>query len=501
MDATITRRLDALSWFRHLPPRTLIIASALAVAGAVPRWLWDQFLDTFEDGYHNWWIATILAETGRFTDPFSGMTRGNWLPGYQFLLAGAELALGSHIMPFLKTANIAFALGTAAVVYFLALPRGKPVALLASALFLLNPIDVVISSYAIPEALNLLLVFGGILVLERRPLGEARSRAIASVAFLVAATLRYETWGFVALYVGWKWHLGELSPRQVLTLLAPAAAFAAIWAVWTSQFGFLPAIIVSQTSTDVLYKGTIGALAPPWVRVASFFGFYFYWMPLAVVGLGWALKRELRSPLTIVLFAFYAAEVAYTAVGYGNPSPRYIHLTVPIATIYASTFLVRAGTWLRNARPRWRAWTSSLPSVAAIALSVGLVVLVVTPVPPPGTLLTGMQRAGVYLSSHPLPAGKLLVSESPIAAYFSGYPADRIIGSTFLPGNATNASAYLVATAAYVVMVTVPYYKLRTLFPEQANGTDGNHLVLLYDATGAEYYLGAPRVLVFEVVP
>jgi len=60
---------------------------------------------------------------------------------------------------------------------------------------------------------------------------------------------------------------------------------------------------------------------------------------------------------------------------------------------------------------------------------------------------------------------------------------------------------FLVDRAAYVVMVTVPYYRLRTLFPSLADGADGHHLRLLFDATGPEYELGAPRVLVFEVVP
>jgi len=64
-----------------------------------------------------------------------------------------------------------------------------------------------------------------------------------------------------------------------------------------------------------------------------------------------------------------------------------------------------------------------------------------------------------------------------------------------------NATAFLVPNVAYLVMVTVPYYRLRTLFPQQANGTNGNHLQLVFDATGPEYSLGAPRVLVFEVTP
>jgi len=136
-----------------------------------------------------------------------------------------------------------------------------------------------------------------------------------------------------------------------------------------------------------------------------------------------------------------------------------------------------------------------------LAVSAVLVLVVLNPSPPPGTLLQGMQRAGTFLTSRSLPEGKLLLSESPIAAYYSGYPASRIIGSYSLSGNASVVEQFLLENVAYVVMVTVPYYRLRTLFPDQANGTNGNHLLLLYDATGPEYALGAPRVLVFEVTP
>ena len=145
-----------------------------------------------------------------------------------------------------------------------------------------------------------------------------------------------------------------------------------------------------------------------------------------------------------------------------------------------------------------RRWS---PVVAAIAVSLLLSVQVSNPSPAPGFFLSGTQRAGEFLANLSLPEGKLLISESPIAAYYSGYAASRILGSSNLPMDAANASAFLVDHAAYVVMVTVPYNRIRVLFPNQANGVNGNHFVLLYDATGLEYDYGAPRVLVFKIVP
>jgi len=501
MDPTIQEgRTMALLSFR-MSSRTALLIAGIVAAAVVTRLLWDRFLDPFEDGYQNWWIGSVLAQTGHYTDPFSGMTRGNWLPGYDFLVAGFVTLLGSHIMPLLKGVNIVFSLGTAAVVYGLARPRGHSVALLAVMLFVLSPSDIVISSFATPEALALFTTFLGVLLVERPVLGPRRSLALAAAAFLVASTLRYEVWGFLLIYLGWKWASGEVPTRQIALLAAPVLVFTAFWWVWTSQYGFLPAIIVGQTSVDVRYKAAIGALPSFWGRIGAFFQFYFYYAPFALLAMVWALKREARSPFTLILFFFYAAEVIYTAANWGNPGPRYIQLTTPIMAVYSASALDRMRSWVRE-RPRAsNRGMEHIPAVAALAVSLVLVAVVLTPAPPPGTLLQGMERAGIFLSSQPLPAGKIVVSESPIAAYYSGYPASRIIGSSLLPDNVTSASLFLVQNVAYVVMVTVPYYRLRTLFPAEANGTNGNHLVLLYDATGPEYILGAPRVLVFEVAP
>ena len=482
--------------------RRAILAASLVVAVVVTtRLLWDRFLDPFEDGYQNWWIGSVLAQTGRYADPFSGMTRGNWLPGYDFLVAGFVEVLGSHVMPFLKGVNILFSLGTTGVVYALARPRGRNVAVLAVALFALSPTDIVITSYATPEALALFTTFLGVLLVERPLLGTRGSRTVASVSFLVAATLRYEVWGFLVLYLGWKWASRQIRSRDLAGLAAPALVFAALWWGWTSQYGFLPAIIVGQTSVDVRYKAAIGALPPFWDRLAAFFAFYFYYAPFALLAMAWALRREARSPFTAILFFFYGAEILYTVANWGNPSPRYIELTTPIVVMYAAQALESMRAWVRRRWPLAGLRISWTPAATALLLSILLVIVVLTPTPPPGTLLQGMERAGTFLSTRPLPNGRLLVSESPIAAYYSGYPASRIIGSYLLPDNATGASEFLIQNAAYVVMVTVPYYKLRSLFPAQANGTSGNHLELLYDATGPEYALGAPRVLVFKVSP
>lgn len=478
-----------------------LFVAALVLFAVVFRLLWDRFLDPFEDGYQNWWTASALLETGKYSDRFSQMTRGNWLPGYTFLAAGMMTLFGTHVMPLMKGANILFSLATTGVIYLLARPRGRLTAGLAATLFVLSPADIVISSFATPEAFCLLATFCGVLFVERRLFAPKPSLILAALSFLAASTLRYEVWGFVAVYLLLTWHGKRISRRELVLLAAPVVVFAAAWWAWTSQYGFLPAMIINQTSTDVQYKASVGTLAPISERLMSFFSWYFLWTPFAAVAIGWALVREHKSAFTWILCMFYGAEVVYTAVGFGNPGPRYIHLTIPIVCINSAVALVAMGAWLsRIARPL--RWTRGLaPIAAAVALSFVLSVQVANLSPPPGFLLSGTQRAGEFLATLPLPEEKILISESPIAAYYSGYPASRILGSANLPTDLQNASAFIVANAAYVVMVTVPYNRMRLLFPDQANGVNGNHLVLLYDATGVEYDYGAPRVLVFQVVP
>jgi hypothetical protein len=501
MERAVARR-SVSTW--GISTRHLVLATIVGsvVFGAIAaRLLWQRFLDPFEDGYQQWWIASSFVETGTYADPFSGMTRGNWLPGYSFVAAGLVALFGSHIMTLLKAANILFSLGTTAVIYLIARPRGIWAATLAAVLFALNPIDIVISSFATPEALTLLATFGGVLLIERRPFEHPQSLILGSIALAFAATLRYEVWGFVAIYLVWTWAKKGITARELVLLAGPLALFAIGWWAWTSQFGFLPAIITSQTSTDLRYKASIGALVPAPLRLASFLVTYLFWNPFVFLALIWGVYAERKSAFTGILVFFYLAEGVYTLGGFGNPGPRYIHLTVPIVALYSASALGAVKAWASSRLPERRSWARHAPTVAALGLSILLVAVVVNPSPTPGTLLQGAYRAGIFLRGLPLADAKLVVSESPIAAYYSGYPASRLVGSTTLPTNASQAVAWLVDRAAYVVMVTVPYYRLRVLFPAQANGTSSNHLMLLYDATGAEYDLGAPRVLVFKIVP
>ncbi|TLZ44408.1 MAG: hypothetical protein E6K19_04625 [Methanobacteriota archaeon] len=475
--------------------------AGLVVALVVFRLLWDRFLDPFEDGYQNWWTASALLETGTYSNRFSLMTQGNWLPGYTFFATGLIAVAGTHIMPLMKAANILFSLETTGLIYGLVRPRGRIAAGLAAALFALSPADIVISSFATPEALALLATFAGVVVLERRPVAQRKPIMIAALAFLVGSTLRYEVWGFVAAYLLLSWRAKRIDRRELLSLAAPASIFAAIWWLWTSQYGFLPAMIIAQTSADVQYKASVGTLAPLTDRLFTFFAWYLGWTPFAVLGIAWGLLKHRKSPLTWILCMFYGAEIVYTAAGFGNPGPRYIHLTLPIVCANSGMAIATIGTWRPRAAQFLRRAQTWGPVLAAVTLSIVLAVQISSVSPPPGFFLSGTQRAGEFLSTLDLPDGKVLISESPIATYYSGYPSSRVLAPSGLPQDAVDATAFIIANAAYVVMVTVPYNRIRQLFPDQANGVNGHHFILLYDATGVEYNFGAPRVLVFRIVP
>jgi len=495
----------------------LALASAIVAAAIVARLLWDRFLDPFEDGYQNWWISSYLVETGDLHDPYGGMTRGNWLPGYHMVGAWTVALLGPHPMLAMKVLNLVLSLGTTLVVFLLARPRGARIAWLAAALFALNPADIVIASFATPESVTLLATFAGVLLVERRP-RDCRHLLLASLCFLLAVTMRYEAWGFVLFYLLWSRARGTLDTRGLAVAILPGLAFALAWLTWTSQFGFLAATIFSQTSTDPRFKAAAGTLPPLGTRLAEFFGWYVGWTPLVLVAVPWGAARERASVLTWIVLLFYAGEVTYTALGLGNPGPRYLHLTISVVCVQAATAVLAAGGWLkaRAASPRnvpargpdgtrrrgrvVRA-TGNLPAVVALSISMALAVLIVDPHPEPGTLLAGAERAGGFLAGRALPPGRSIYSESPIAAYYSGHPASRIIGPYSVPENATAAEKYLVENVAFVIMTTVPYHRMRTLFPDLAEGKELPHFRLLYDATGPEYELGAPRVLVYEVVP
>lgn len=489
---------------------TLAAFAALTAVAAWLRWSRAGLLDSFEDGFQHWWIAGFTMQTGRYYDSFSAMTQGNWLPMYPLLAAGILTVSGLHNLVALKAVNIGLSVATGGIVYLIARTHSRTAAWLAAAFFAFSPSAILVGSVALPDALAVFALFAGYYLLLHRPRSTA-AMAVASLAFVVAVASRYEVWLFLGLLVAYAFARsdGWISRGDLLLVVTPASIFILSWLLMTAQWGFLPEIIVRQTSTDVRYKASIGALAPVPNALRSFWLMYIGSSALLVgTSLGYAVRHVRREFLGFALVAFYGALVAWTVLRFGNPSPRYLYVTVPGVVVLAAKAFVDVARWLRPRLRKAAPWIGRPGRVA-----VGIALLLVTggvaadghraafPDDPPGLLIQPMERAGVFLRTLPLPEGRLLVSESPVAAYLSGYDPSRIVGSSRLPSDVSEATAFLKDHAAYLVYVTVPWYRLRSLYPELADGVTTRDFRLLFDASGPEYEAGAHRVLVYEVIP
>lgn len=481
-----------------------------AVAGYL-RWSRAAFLDPFEDPYQHWWISGYMIETGLYFDSFSAMTQGNWLPLYDFGISGLFPLFGTHNMAALKAVSLVFSLATMALVFLIGLrAHGLGAAWAAAAIFAFTPSAILGGSMALPEAATGLTLVAGyyLLFLGRGP--TTWRYGLASASLLAAVALRYEAWFFIALLLAFFLSRKPTIPRgDILLVVSPALLFATVWLLFTSRWGFLPDIVIAQTSVDVRYKASIGALPELSAILGDFWsGYVALSLVPVLLGTAYSIRFVRREFLAFSLLAFYGAEIVWTAFSFGNPSIRYLYVTLPGLAVLAGMFVSSTAKRLRafperTARPRLRR-AGSTAGLVVLALVVGVVVLdgesIAFPNEPPGFFMSGRERAGLFLRDLVLPEDKLLLSESPIAAYLSGLPPARMIGSSLLPDDSRNATAFLVDHVAYFILVTVPWYKLRVLFPELADGVSTPVFRLMYDATGPEFEAGGHRVLVYEVV-
>ncbi len=496
-------------------PRVAALAAflLLAVVAGYLRWVRGGLLDPFEDPYQHWWIAGYMIQTGQYYDSFSAMTHGNWLPLYDFGIAGVLIVTGLQRMDVLKGISLVFSVATLGVVYLAARRHSRSAAWASAAFFAFSPAAIILGSVALPEAITGFALLGAYYLLFHSSVRREWRYAFAALGLLAAAALRYEAWFFVGLLLAFflAKRPNRVSRGDLLSIASPALLFMVVWVLFTSRFGSLPEIVIAQTSVDVRYKASIGVLPALPDQLIDFWSTYLASsLALVAVGTAYAVRTVRREFHAFALLSFYAALVAWTVLGFGNPSPRYLYVTLPGLAILAGmavSSIARTvpGTLGGAATDRAK---RRLPAIAA-GLFVSVIMCatlangyaVAAPQEPPGLFISAMERAGMFLRDRPLPEGKLLVTESPVAAYVSGYAPGRMVGSAFLSDNATEAERYLEERAAFLVVVTVPWYKLRVLFPDLADGRNTPAFRLLYDASGPEYALGAHRVLVYEVIP
>ena len=415
-----------------------------------------QMAEPFEDGYGHWLIAANLASTGILHDPLFGM-EDTWLPGYHLLGAAVLHVFGLWQLGALKVLGALLATATLACVYALA-PNVRQ-ARLAVALLALNPVFLFTSGSAVAEPLLTALLTSAALAAVRRRM------MLASLLAALACATSTKAWIWVAAAAG----LGliELWRRRTPGWSRPAIAWAvpAIAVLAFLQLGFAPAShSVARGSLEVVSATARGSLpvgGPARVaELTSTFGLAA--LPLfAFAGLGlWTTVRTAGSDrerstirfLHAPAMVFLAAVICLVAIGAYSGSHRYLYPALPSLALLAAAALDRYTGVIR---------------VAAIA-STALLAVAFLPV------FTGFaaDNAGLIAAGRATAGSSgLLVTDSPVVAFYSGKLPQDITGSQQLPLASAAAIDWMRDHGVTALVVeNISYYRATVLFPELASG-------------------------------
>jgi cellulose synthase/poly-beta-1,6-N-acetylglucosamine synthase-like glycosyltransferase len=445
-----------------------------------------QVPEPFEDGYGHWLIAANLASTGGLHDPLFGM-EDTWLPGYHLLAAAVLRQFGLWQLGALKVLGALLGTATLACVY--ALARSVRQARLAVALLVLNPVFLFTSGSAVGEPLLTALLTSAALAAVRR-----RMKLAALLAALACATAT-KAWIWVAAVAAMAGV--ELWRRRAPAWSKPALAWAvpAIAVLVFLQLGFAPAShSVARGSLEVASATARGSLpAGGLARVAELtrtFGlaalplFAFGGLGLCTTVRRAASDRE-RSTIRFLhlpAMVFLAAVVGLVAIGAYTGSHRYLYPALPSLALLAAAAIDRYTAAVR---------------VAAVAAT-GLLAVAFLPV----FTSFGADNAGLIAAGRATAGGSgLLVTDSPVVAYYSGRRPRDITGSQQLPLESSSAIDWMREhRVTELVVENISYYHASVLFPELASGRPSPPFASLgqqsrYQVSGAKqvyaYRLGA----------
>ncbi len=445
----------------------------LALCGLVLL-LAAQMAEPFEDGYGHWLIAANLASTGQLRDPLFGM-QDTWLPGYHLLAAAVLRVFGLWQMGALKVLGALLGLATLACVYALA-PSGRQ-GRLAVALLVLNPVFLFTSGSTVVEPLLTALLTGAALAAVR---GRMRVAALLALLACFTATKAWIWIGAVVVFVvvegGMKkFHLpfGERglsrqpSWRAPRVWKPPAIAWAvpAIALLVFFQFGFAPAThsvargsieVASATARGSLTGGAMGRL----IELTSTFGLAA--LPLFALGMV-GLLLAVRQPasdggratlrfLHVPALVYLAAVFGLVTVGAFTGSHRYLYPALPALALLAAAALDR------------HAMVARMAAVAAGGL------LAVAFIPVFASFAAdnaGLVAAGKAAGGSP----GMLVTDSPVAAFYSGKSPSDITGSQVLPADRQQAVDWMrTHGVTELVLEDISYYRATLVFPDLATG-------------------------------
>jgi cellulose synthase/poly-beta-1,6-N-acetylglucosamine synthase-like glycosyltransferase len=468
----------------RLGPSPLLLVLPAAVLAAVA-----QLPDPFEDSYQHWLMAATLAQTGHLRDPLFGM-QDTWLPGYQLLAAGALRVTGLWSLWSLKLLNVGLGLVTLVLVYRLAGSRRR--GRLAMALLALNPIFLLTATTAVAEPLLVASLLGAVAALRR---GKAWVAALLAVIACLTGT---KAWLWLlalaaVLLVGWARTPRWTPLRQRLAWVAPALVLAGLLQA-TLGFASNSAARGALEAASAASRGSLPATGT--ARGAQFVWYLVVAslpiLLLAPLGLATTLRGArgagqadggegmLLRVLHLPSLLYLASVTALVTAGLYSGSHRYYYPALPALALLAAAALDR------YAAP-----------IAAVAIATaGVVAIAFVPIFS-GLAADNRGLVAAGRAASPLPGA--LVTDSPVAAYWSHKPPTDIYGSRQLPLDPVQASAWLRARqVGGVVSEDIDYYRLGAVFPGLPLGRAQSGFQLLGDQSGYNV-AGGKRVFVYEL--
>ena len=415
-----------------------------------------QMPEPFEDGYGHWLIAANLAVTGHLHDPLFGM-EDTWLPGYHVLAAAVLRIFGWWQLGALKALGGLLGLAILSCVYALA-PSSRQ-ARLAVALLVLNPVFLFTSGSAVVEPLLTALLTAGALAAVR---GRMKIAALLAALACVTAT---KAWIWVAAVAGFA-AVEMLRRRAFAGRRMPAIAWAvpAIAVLVFLQLGFAPAShSVARGSIEVASATTRGSIPGGALARASELALTYgrAALPLfafGLVGLWMAVRRSEGTDRAILRFlhfpalVYLAAVFGLVAIGAYTGSHRYLYPALPSLALLAAAALDRYAPAVR------------LVGVAAT----GLIAVAFLP----AFASFAADNAGLIAAGRAAAGGTgLLITDSPVAAFYSGRPPSQITGSQQLPLDRTAAIDWMrTHGVTELVLENIRYYRATSVFPDLAAG-------------------------------
>ena len=491
--------------------RTLVLLALAIIIGVLLRAYRASGLDVFEDGYHHWYIALSLRDSGVLHDDISGMTGGNWLPLYYYAAAGTFLLTGSTSISVLKGLGILCSVVTMLFVFLTGERWRKNAGLIAAFFFALNPLDILLSSMSLPDSLALALLTAALYLLIFHSGSRARLMA-AGILLSAAAATRYEVWAMLPLlffFVMLRKDERRLPLPWRAAAFVPSLVFVLSWLAFNSMHGSLAGTVFGQTALQPLIveeRTGLGGLE----RAGSFWVLYsaneavLLFLAAAFYAGSWKRKERLPEGLQLlsaIFLLFILMLTVLVAAGLMVGSYRYLSFTVVTVVLAASLqverMTVAPDRHIGKAVPK--GWHAAAAAVIVIVLLMPSMQYSFVSVDAASTLNEPQVRAGLWLRDHVGSGDGRVLLDSPIAAYYSGIPPDRIVGSAVLPKNITQAREYVVQKIGYVVYIDHPFFQLTRAFPELGQGRSVGNFRFEYSPNDWRVAFGAHPTYIYTV--